>query len=150
MNLRERPASERGPGLNILLVEDDDVDVMSVQRACRGRPVTHCVTVARDGREALAILRGEDGGRPWRSPYVILLDLNLPLMNGLEFLRELRRDPEHGRAVVFVLTTSEAERDRQAAYDQHVAGYVVKSTLGHDFGPMLDLLERYQRVVSLP
>jgi len=136
--------------LNILLVEDDDVDLMSVRRALNGRPAPHTVTVARDGREALAILRGEDGRPPLRSPYVILLDLNLPLLNGLEFLRELRRDPAHHRAVVFVLTTSDAERDRHAAYDENVAGYVVKSTLGHHFGPMLDLLEAYARVVSLP
>jgi CheY-like chemotaxis protein len=136
--------------LNILLVEDDDVDVMSVRRAFAARKVPHTLTVASDGREALAILRGE-GGRPlWRSPYVILLDLNLPLMNGLEFLRALRQDDEHRRAVVFVLTTSEAERDRREAYEQHVAGYVVKSSLGHNFGPMIDLLDAYERVVSLP
>jgi CheY-like chemotaxis protein len=136
--------------LNILLVEDDDVDVMSVRRAFVARKVGHALTVARDGREALAILRAEEGRPAWRAPYVILLDLNLPLMNGLEFLAELRRDGEHQRAVVFVLTTSEADRDRRAAYDQHVAGYVVKSTLGHDFGPMVDLLNAYLRVVSLP
>jgi len=143
------PAEER-PGLNILMVEDDDVDVMSARRAFQARKAPHTLTVASDGREALAILRAE-GGRPsWRAPYVILLELNLPRMNGLEFLAELRRDRDHHGAVVFVLTTSDAERDRQAAYARNVAGYVVKSTLGHNFGPMVDLLDAYARVVLLP
>jgi CheY-like chemotaxis protein len=121
--------------LRVLLVEDDEVEVMSVRRAFRMTGVAHQLVVARDGVEALAILRGTAPGGRGRleRPYVILLDVNMPRMNGLEFLREVRRDPELSAADVVVLTTSTAEADRRAACDARVAGYVVKSTLGEDF-----------------
>jgi CheY-like chemotaxis protein len=136
--------------INILLIEDDVIDVMAVRRGFRARQVSHKLTVAGDGQEGLAVLRGEGHGVPFPHPYMILLDLNLPIMNGLEFLRRLRQDPSHRRAVVFVLTTSDAEQDRQGAYDHNVAGYVVKSELGFDFAPMLDLLDSYCSLVRFP
>ena len=119
--------------IRVLLVEDDEVEVMSVRRAFRMTGVAHELIVARDGVEALRILRGEGGYGRLERPYVILLDVNMPRMNGLEFLREVRRDPELSAADVVVLTTSTAEADRRAACDARVAGYVVKSTLGEDF-----------------
>jgi CheY-like chemotaxis protein len=122
----------RRPLLRVLLVEDDEVEVMSVRRAFRMTGVEHDLIVARDGVEALAVLRGV-GHPKLARPYVILLDVNMPRMNGLEFLCEVRRDPELSAADVIVLTTSTAEADRRAACDARVAGYVVKSTLGEDF-----------------
>jgi DNA-binding NarL/FixJ family response regulator len=83
-------------------------------------------------------------------PYLIVLDLNMPRVNGIEFLDELRADPVHGSAVVFALTTSGNERDRVASYDRNVAGYVVKSTLSHDLKEFVSLLTRYCSVVQLP
>jgi CheY-like chemotaxis protein len=138
------------PTVNVLLVEDDDVDVMAIERAFRARQLRHPLTVARDGRAALAVLRGEGGRRPLPRPYLIVLDLNLPVMTGLDFLRALRSDPAHRDAVVFVFTTSSCEHDRRAAYDQNVAGYVAKSEIGNDLGPVIDLLEAYFAIVSLP
>jgi CheY-like chemotaxis protein len=136
--------------IHFLLVEDDDVDVMAMERAFRRRGFRHSLTVVRDGRAALAALRGEDGRRPLPRPYIIILDLNLPVMNGLEVLRELRRDPAHRSAIVFVLTTSNADQDRRGAYDHNVAGYVLKSEVGQEPQGMADLLERYCHLVQLP
>jgi CheY-like chemotaxis protein len=116
----------------VLLVEDDDVEIMSVRRALRLMGRTQDLMTARDGLEALALLRGEDGASGKPLPYVILLDINMPRMNGLEFLRELRRDPERRDLPVVILTTSTAEADRQAACAAGVAGYIVKSTLLED------------------
>jgi CheY-like chemotaxis protein len=138
------------PPIHFLLVEDDDVDVMAVERLFRQRGLRHSLTVVRDGRAALAALRGAEGRRPLPRPYIIILDLNLPVMNGLELLRELRRDPVHRAAVVFVLTTSNADQDRRGAHEQNVAAYVLKSEAGHELQALGDLLESYCRLVQLP
>jgi CheY-like chemotaxis protein len=136
--------------LNVLLIEDDVVDVMSVRRAFAARQAPFTLTVASDGRQGLARLRGDEGHAPLARPYFVVLDLNLPVMSGLEFLRELRVDPQHRSALVFVLTTSDAETDRSGAYEHNIAGYIVKSSLGHDLGPLVDLLEGYRRLVRFP
>ncbi len=123
--------------VSLLLVEDDAIDVMTVERMLRKQRVANPLFVAHDGVEALEMLRGEGGREHVPSPYMILLDLNMPRMGGLEFLDKLRADPEHEKAVVFVLTTSDAPEDRAAAYEHRVAGYIVKDRMGDD---LLDLL----------
>jgi len=95
--------------LNILLVEDDEVDVMNVKRAFKKNNIANPLFVAANGVEALEQLR--QGAIP-RDRRIVLLDLNMPQMNGIEFLRELRRDPELNLTPVIVLTTSNDERDR--------------------------------------
>lgn len=132
--------------VHILLVDDDDVDAMAVRRALKKHRIANPLTVARDGLEALETLRS--GSIP--HPFIILLDLNMPRMNGLEFLEELRADPALKSSVVFVLTTSDEDRDIAAAYQQQVAGYILKSNVGPDFLRVLDLLGAYWRVVELP
>ena len=136
--------------VHILLIDDDDVDVMAVKRAFKKQKIANPLRVARDGIEGLAMLRGEDGHEPIARPYIIILDLNMPRMDGLEFLAELRKDPSHRDAVVFVLTTSKADEDRAASYDQNVAGYIVKSDVGEGFLNVTRLLDSYWRVVLLP
>jgi CheY-like chemotaxis protein len=101
---------------------------------------------ARDGREALELLR--TGAVP--APYIILLDLNMPRMNGLEFLQTLRTDPLLTHAVVFVLTTSKSDEDLVAAYRNHVAGYVFKQHMDRDFLEVIGFIEHYWRLVELP
>ena len=135
--------------LNILLVEDDNVEVMGIQRALKKAKIHTPLRVADDGSKALKILRG-DGTDPIKKPYIILLDLNLPKINGLEFLEELRKDPVHKNAVVFVLTTSKREEDRRAAYGFNIAGYVVKSDTGDGFLKTVSMLEQYWNNVVLP
>jgi len=109
---------------NILHVEDDDLDAMNVQRTMRHCPAVGEVDVAHDGIEALEYLRS---GRSSLHDLVILLDICLPRMGGLEFLRELRADPHLAHIPVVVLSTSDNEQDKSAAYKFHVAGYLVKA-----------------------
>jgi CheY-like chemotaxis protein len=139
-----------GTAVHILQVEDDAVDVMALQRALQQRQMTNPLTVARDGIEALEILRGGPAHTPLPRPYVILLDLNLPRMNGFEFLHALRTDAALRQAIVFVLTTSQADEDRLAAYQFNVAGYMVKSGAGNKFLRVVTMLEHYWQVVEFP
>ncbi|WP_332888700.1 response regulator [Marinibacterium profundimaris] len=134
--------------LNIILVEDDDGDAKAVRRAFDKVKIANPIHRLVDGVEALAFLRGETGTPP--ATYVILLDINMPRMNGLEMLEELRKDPKLRRAVVFILTTSNDDRDRCAAYARYVAGYILKSRAGTDFLELIETLDHYWRIVELP
>jgi CheY-like chemotaxis protein len=135
--------------VTVLLVEDDDVDAERVERAFRKMGIVHPIRRARDGIEALEILRGESG-EPLSRPYIVLLDLKMPRMGGLQFLGCLREDPAIADTVVFVLTTSRNESDRCRAYLRNVAGYIVKSRTSGDFVDVASMLESYWRVVDLP
>ncbi|WP_018477143.1 response regulator [Pontibacter roseus] len=112
--------------VNILLVEDDYLDIMNVERELKKINITHPIHVARNGREALDMLRGHGVEKISPAPSVILLDINMPKMNGLEFLAELRTEPEFSHIPVFIMTTSNEETDRMAAQRLNVAGYIVK------------------------
>jgi CheY-like chemotaxis protein len=134
------------PPFSVLLVDDDDVAAEAVVRGLRKHSM-HCpIVIAEDGRIALQILRGTHA-RSIAKPYIILLDLNMPRMNGLEFLRELRLDAALKGTVVFVLTTSGAEADRARAYDQNIAGYMVKSAVGPQFSGLARFLTEYRSTV---
>jgi CheY-like chemotaxis protein len=135
--------------VTILLVEDDDVDTEAVERAFRKARIVNPIVRAKDGAEALRMMRGID--RPvLKRPYLVLLDLKMPGMGGFRFLDELRHDPELRKTVVFVLTTSSDEQDMNRAYEKYVAGYVVKSRAGNDFVDLIGMLDHYWRVVELP
>jgi len=136
--------------VSILLVEDDLVDVMAVKRALRDLKIANPLFEARDGVEALELLRGTEGRAPIPRPYLILLDLNMPRMGGIELLKELRQDPALHASVVFVMTTSDAEEDRVDAYSLNVAGYVLKHSPAHSFLDAISMLEHYWRIVELP
>lgn len=136
--------------IQILLVEDDEVDAEAIVRAFRQHRLANPLTVVPDGIEALNALRGESGQPRLPRPYLILLDINLPRMNGLEFLRILRQDPELRRSIVFVLTTSNREQDKMAAYNEQAAGYLVKSKVGPDFVQVITLLDCYEQLVEFP
>ena len=136
--------------LTILLVEDDDVAAESVKRSLDKMNVPFPVVWAEDGLVALAALRGEDPARRVQRPFVILLDLNMPRMNGFEFLQQLRADPALRDEVVFVLTTSDVDADRTRAYHEQIAGYMVKSAVGPQFFKLAQLLLSYASAVKLP
>ncbi len=136
--------------VTLLLVEDDELDVMGIQRAFKTLKISNPLVVARDGVEALEQLRGEGGKPRLARPYLILLDLNMPRMNGIEFLQELRKDEALHASVVFVLTTSNADEDIVRAYDQNVAGYIVKADPINSFMEALRLIDCYWTIVELP
>jgi CheY-like chemotaxis protein len=133
--------------LNILLVEDDQVDVMNVKRAFDKNRITNPLFVAGNGVEALAMLRG---GQVPASRRMILLDLNMPRMNGIEFLREVRKDPDLHHIPVVVLTTSNDERDKIEAYNLNVAGYLLKPVTFINFVELMAALNKYWALVELP
>lgn len=131
--------------VNILLVEDDEVDVMNVQRAFKKGDISNPLFIAGNGLEALAMLRGEnDVPVPMpTSRRLVLLDLNMPKMNGLEFLGALRGDPKLKSIPVVVLTTSDEDRDRIEAYNYNVAGYILKPVTSSSFTNVMATLNRY-------
>ena len=133
--------------LNILLVEDDQVDVMNVKRAFDKNRIANPLFVANNGAEALDMLRSKQIPDERR---IVLLDLNMPRMNGLEFLRELRADAKLQSTVVVVLTTSNDERDKFEAYNLNVAGYLLKPVTFVNFVEVMAALNKYWTLVELP
>jgi CheY-like chemotaxis protein len=133
--------------LNILLVEDDQVDVMNVRRAFEKNHIANPLYVASNGLEALEMLRSHVVPIERR---IVLLDLNMPKMNGLEFLRELRGDPVLQSIPVIVLTTSNDERDKVDAYNLNVAGYLLKPVTFVNFVDVMGTLNKYWTLVELP
>lgn len=113
--------------INLLHIEDDSIDRMVVQRMLKKFPSVFTINQASNGEEALILLRGghaKDLGTPL--PNVILLDINMPKMNGIEFLKELRSDDRLKHLPVFILTTSNDDEDKARAYSFNVAGYIIK------------------------
>jgi len=135
--------------LNVLVIDDDDVAAEAVTRALNKLPICCHVVIAQDGMDALDVLRG-DSERQIGKPFVILLDLNMPRMNGFEFLETLRGDCALRDSIVFVLTTSDAESDRFRAYQEVIAGYMLKSAVGPQFAKLARLLDDYSSTVSFP
>jgi CheY-like chemotaxis protein len=111
----------------ILLIEDDRVDIMTVQRTLQKNSISNPLRIARTGLEALDLLRGTNGVKKMDPlPGLILLDLNLPKMSGFEFLQELRSDPHLKSLRIIVLTSSNEPKDRAAAFEFEVDDYIVK------------------------
>jgi CheY-like chemotaxis protein len=136
--------------IDVLVIDDDDVATESVLRSLRHCQIMlNCVT-AEDGMEGLEILRGEHPSKKVVNPMVVLLDLNMPRMDGLEFLTEIRADAILHSTVIFVLTTSSRDADRSQSYQSNIAGYMVKSEVGPQFAKLARLLAAYGDAVSLP
>jgi CheY-like chemotaxis protein len=139
------------PGsVQLLHVEDDDLCLMWLHRAFKAAKLANPIDCAHDGIDALDMLRGTNGRTRLPRPFVILLDLNMPRMDGIEFLRELRRDEELKKSVVFIMTTSGADDDKLKSYNLGVAGYILKTNPANAFIEATALLDTYFRVVELP
>ena len=147
--ISETSAIARKP-VTLFVVDDDEIDRETILRSVEEMGLDNPVRTARDGEEALSVLRGTDGMEPISGPFLILLDLNMPRMNGLELLEEIRQDPALHRTIVFVLTTSNAESDRIAAYDRNIAGYLLKARAGLEFERVVGLVEQFGRTVEFP
>jgi CheY-like chemotaxis protein len=137
-----------GKPLNILLVDDDDADAKAVQRGFRKTSMVN-IQRAIDGQDALDKLKGENG-QPKSSPSVMIVDLNMPRMGGVELVRAMREDVELKQSIVFILSTSRSEQDKRDVYDLNIAGYIDKATVGEDFHNLVNLMYCYWRIVDLP
>ncbi|GAB4330649.1 MAG: response regulator [Leptolyngbyaceae cyanobacterium] len=138
--------------VNILLVEDDEVGIMNVKRALRKNNLTNSLYVAANGLEALSML-GKNETQLSIIPAerrLILLDLNMPKMGGIEFLQELRADPALRSIPVVVLTTSDRDQDRTEAYHLNVAGYLLKPVTFNAFAELIATLNHYWALCEMP
>ena len=135
-----------GKEVHILLVEDDEIDVMAIRRALKKTKIANPLHLAKDGVEALEKLRA--GTIP--SPHVVLMDLNMPRMDGITCLEEIRTDKNLKQTVVFILTTSKDQEDKIKAYNHNVTGYIIKSEVADGFIKTLQMLNYYFNVVELP
>jgi len=129
--------------VTLLLIEDDDVDAMSITRAFKKLCLGNTIIRATDGLHGLELLRS--GAVP--SPYIILLDLQMPRLNGLEFLEKIRQDPQLDKSIVFVLTTSKSDKDITASYQKNIAGYFIKDQVGDGFLDIVKVLKGYWKIV---
>jgi CheY-like chemotaxis protein len=136
--------------VTILLVEDDEVDATTVVRGLSRADIHNPLVRARDGIEAMDILLGNNGKQKLKSPFLLLVDIRMPKLDGLALVRRIRNNPTLQRTIIFVLTTSDSDRDRAAAYDAHVAGYIVKSNAPGQFHALARMLDYYLSIVSPP
>lgn len=130
----------------VLLVEDDSIDAMTVRRAFKDLKITNRLDHCLNGEEALAYLRDPKNPRPC----VILLDLNMPRMNGIEFLRVAKADQHLKTIPVIVLTTSQEEQDVVESFKLHVAGYIVKPVDYKKFVEAIRTIDLYWTLSELP
>lgn len=139
MNSQDRP---------ILLIEDNPMDVDLTRRAFARRRVINPIEVARDGEEALQYLERWEAGEPL--PVVILLDINLPKLNGLEILHQFKRSTLVQKVPVIILTTSAEDRDIQKAYQLGANSYIVKPVDFEKFVDVAAQIDLYWNVINIP
>jgi len=130
----------------ILLIEDDDVDVMTVKRAIRDLKVTNQLVSIGDGEEAIEYLRTESTTKPC----IILLDLNMPKMDGAEFLKIVKADKALKKIPIVILTTSNSDRDVIESFERGAAGYMVKSVDYNKFVETIRAIDQYWTLSKLP
>lgn len=130
----------------ILLVEDDRVDVMTVMRALREIKVTNPVVNLENGEDALKYLHDPKNDKPC----IILLDLNMPIMNGIEFLQVVKHEALLKRIPVVVLTTSEEQQDKMNSFDLGVAGYMAKPVDYRQFVEVMRTIDAYWTISEVP
>jgi CheY-like chemotaxis protein len=143
-------AASSQKSIHILLVDDDDGDARAVERAFLKARIANPIVRAFDGVEAMDILKGANGRARLLRPYLLLLDLNMPRVNGLQLIAAIRADPDLHDAVIFVLTTSNRDEDKDAAYAHNVTGYILKENAGEDFLRLFSLVDSYWRIVEMP
>jgi CheY-like chemotaxis protein len=136
--------------IRILLVEDDDGDAKAVERTFLKARIANPILRVRDGVEAMEMLKGTDQQPRLEPPYLLLVDLNMPRMNGIQLVTAIREDPGLHESIIFMLTTSNRAEDKQAAYSLNVTGYILKERAGEDFLKLFSLVDTYWRIVEMP
>jgi len=134
--------------MTILLVEDDEVDIMNVKRAFKKNNISNPLLIAHNGIEALELLRSKELDAP--KPKIVLLDLNMPRMGGIEFLKEIRSDAELSTLSVFIMTTSNEDGDKIDAFNLNVAGYILKPLSMDRFIAAVSTLNSYWTLCEFP
>ena len=132
--------------VNVLLVEDDEVDAEAIRRKFHKHGIKNPLHHVACGREALALLRGENQQEKLPRPYIILLDINMPRMNGLDFLQEVRNDESLRESIAFFLTTSARDIDIAAAYRMNAAGYFLKDNIDE----LIGMFSTYRQINQFP
>ena len=132
--------------LNILLVDDDIVDVMNMKRIFRQKEFSHSLYIAHNGEEALQLM--DENTIPM--PHVILLDLNMPRMGGIEFLKVIRNNPRYQHIHVVVLTTSDEESYKRLTQQYNIAAYIIKPLLSKAFADEVHILNNSWQMVGFP
>lgn len=130
--------------VNILLVEDDEIDTKAFLRAFEAMKIANPIQMAKDGVEGWEKLQSLP------RPYLIIMDINMPRMNGIELLRKIRESEEFHDSIVFILTTSTDEQDKFDAYNLNVAGYMLKTDMGASFTRAISMVKNYWKVVEFP
>ncbi len=130
----------------ILLVEDDMVDIMTVKRAVRELQIENPLIVTRNGEEGITYLNTCRDNLP----FIILLDINMPRMNGIEFLKVVKQDKALRAIPIIILTTSKEQQDRYESFHLGVAGYMVKPVHYQEFLDLLKMINAYWTHSEMP
>jgi CheY-like chemotaxis protein len=137
--------------IHILLVEDDEVDIQNMERFFKKNNIANPLHIAKNGLEALNKLQGTNGEKKLDpTPKIIILDISMPKMNGIELLQILHNDPELKSILVFILTASNHDKDKIAAYNLKVAGYILKPMQLLDFAENMSVLNQYWGLLEFP
>ena len=132
------------------MVDDDELDVEAFKRTLKKQKIVNPFFHAKDGIEALEMLRGQCADIAISRPLIILMDINMPRMNGLECIQAIRDDRDLSDIIIFVMTTSADDKDIYEAYNLKVAGYMIKSELGDNFITSIEMLDKYCQAIVLP
>jgi CheY-like chemotaxis protein len=130
----------------VFVIDDDDVDFKLLKYEFSKRKIINSMVRAIDGVDALEKLASGEV----QKPFIVLLDINMPRMGGMEFLEELRKDKNHEDTVVFILSTSSDLSDIRESYKKHVAGYFLKDDAAQSIERVVDVLGGYFQIVMLP
>lgn len=133
---------------SVLIVDDDFIDSRTLERALKKANINCCV--ASDGKEALEILRGKHHDKLIREPCIVMLDIGMPRMGGIEMLRELREDPELKDTIVFMFTASVSSNDIKSAYAEGISGFISKHNMDSRFEKVLEFLSMYDETIEFP
>ncbi|MBD5770090.1 response regulator [Marinomonas colpomeniae] len=131
---------------SLLIVEDDDVDYKLLMRSFAQRKIANVTVRAKDGLDAWEKIKSGE----IQKPFIVLLDLNMPRMNGKELLTEIRNDPDHADTVVFLMTTSTDKNDIKESFSKHAAGYFLKDNVQGSIDKMVEVIDGYWQIVILP
>lgn len=136
------------PAIKIIVIDDDDVDAQSIERSLRSADVNNEIIRAYDGIDALDLLKGANGKEKLTKPYILLIDLMMPRMDGITFIKTLRFESDITPEMIFVLSGTDSDEQCTQAYDLNITGFIKKDRAGRDFLRLTKILEQYYEVIE--